>query len=130
MREEIGFNKSTMDCLVAMAEGNPGAITVLSEILQKDPHGLITVLHLDDMNIRGPQIWVGYKDFCGQDIHKFIECVKNRDGEMIDAINNEMRMDKNWNEWAVTSGGSARKNNIMPPPRDFIAMNNKSRWEW
>jgi hypothetical protein len=37
--------------------------------------------------MRGPQVWVGYKDHCGQDIDKFIAAVKNRDPDMVKTVN-------------------------------------------
>ena len=41
--------------------------------------GIFDILSLDDMNMRGSQIWVAYKDHCGQDIEKFIACIKERE---------------------------------------------------
>jgi len=78
MRERIGFNDTTKDILIRMSEGNPGGLTVMMELL-KDGDNLIRLFDLDDMNIWGTQIWIGYKDYCESDIKKFIECVKYRD---------------------------------------------------
>jgi hypothetical protein len=60
-----------MDTLILMAEGNPGALNVLIELEKSD--NLVWAMHLDDMNIRGTQIWLGYKDYCKQDLNKFVE---------------------------------------------------------
>jgi hypothetical protein len=103
-RKDIGLHDTGMDLLMTMSEGNPGALRVLSEMLT-DPIGFMQVLSLDDMNIRGTQIWVGYKDYCGEDILKFRECVKTRDPGMVEAINNEGRAG-NHTWMAVTSGAS------------------------
>jgi len=86
MREEIKLEDSVMDVVIKMSEGNPGAVTVLSQMLKGDD--LLLLLHLDDMNIRGSQIWVGYKDHCHQDIELFKACIKSRDVEMVNTINN------------------------------------------
>ena len=102
MRSAIGLHNKLPDLLFEMSEGNPGAISVLIG-LQKDPLHLLTILHLDDMNIRGSQIWVGYKDCCDCDIDKFSEKVKARDQGMVDHINNECA---SYGEIAVTSGAS------------------------
>ena len=58
------------------------------------------ILNLDDMNIRGSQVWLGYKDHCGEDIEKFVQCAKNRDESMVEAIN------ANSEEVAVRHGAS------------------------
>jgi len=89
-REPINLSDSTQDTLVKMSEGNPGAISVLMQLLQRDdPAALMTLLSLDDMNMRGPQIWVGYKDHCGSDIELFAEKIGARDQGMVDVVNNE-----------------------------------------
>jgi len=87
-RKEISLTSNIIDLIFKMSEGNPGAITVLIEILAKKD-GILYILGLDDMNIRGWQIWMGYKDYCKCDIVKFIECIQNREDKMILAINNE-----------------------------------------
>lgn len=54
----------------------------------KDPvEGLGIILNLDDMNIRGSQIWLGYKDHCGQDLEVFKKAIDDRDPKMIELIN-------------------------------------------
>ena len=84
MREKILGSMSIIETLVLMSEGNPGAATVLGNLSQTDP---LLALGLDDMNIRGQQVWVGYKDHCEEDMDKFIEAIKARDSEMVDTIN-------------------------------------------
>ena len=55
-----------------MAEGNPGAMTAMTELVKDDPSfGLIYLAHLDDMEIYGAHIWVGYKDICKFDVDMF-----------------------------------------------------------
>ncbi len=102
-REAVNLSDSTTAVLQKMAEGNPGAITVLMALLGRDdPAALMTLLSLDDMNMRGSQIWVGYKDHCGEDIEKFAQCINDRDSEMIATVNANSGID----ERAVTSGAS------------------------
>jgi hypothetical protein len=57
------------------------------------------------MNIRGSQIWVGYKDFAHEDINVFKEALLKRDEEMVNMINDECA---SYGEIAVTHGGSYR----------------------
>jgi len=103
-REPIKLTDSLQDVLVTMSEGNPGAINVMMSILEYvgPSIGYMNILSLDDMNMRGPQIWIGYKDHCGQDIKKFVKCIQERDPIMIKAINNG----RSKGHTAVTSGAS------------------------
>jgi tryptophanyl-tRNA synthetase len=88
-REKIELTDTTMDMAIKMGEGNPGGITVLVNLL-KTKDGVLDILHLDDMNIRGSQIWVGYKYFCGEDLNAFVKAIRERNRDMIDAINQQM----------------------------------------
>lgn len=104
-RKKINLNMAVKDILLAMGEGTPGGIRVLADILNKEPEvGLLYILDLDDMNIRGSQIWVGYKDHCGENLDRFIECIEARDGEMVRTINRVC--EEYHGETAVTSGAS------------------------
>ena len=106
MRENIKSTDTVRDMIVTMAEGNPGAITVLMEILKSDKDtGVFNILHMDDMNIRGTQIWIGYKDFCKQDILMFLKYIKERNRSLIDYINATGKLG-NHKDMAVPFGGS------------------------
>ena len=59
MRKRIELTDSMNDMLFKMSEGNPGGLNVLMGLMDRDP---LVFLALDDMNIRGTQIWIGYKD--------------------------------------------------------------------
>ena len=111
MREPVNLSDSTQELFVKMSEGNPGALNVLMELLKRDdPAALMTLLSLDDMNMRGPQIWVGYKDHCESDIEIFAKAISDRDPEMIATVNSECyRPDLHvhgYTEKAVTHGAS------------------------
>lgn len=89
-REKISLKDSVQDVIVKMSEGNPGAINVLIQLYDpKDPETVFEMLQLDDMNIRGSQIWVGFKDFAGGDMKKFRAAIRSRDREMLHVINME-----------------------------------------
>jgi len=83
-------DSSSLDVFVQMAEGNPGAASVLGRLINM-PMGFDAIMALDDMNIRGTQIWVGFKDYCNQDIVAFIELVLRRNEGLVDRINMEGR---------------------------------------
>lgn len=77
-----------MNRLVELSDGNPGAATTLSTIVNERPGEALQVLEtLDAMNIRGSRIWLGYKDYCGQDIDDFVDSVLAHDEEMVELIN-------------------------------------------
>lgn len=67
-----------IDNIVAMSEGNPGAMTVLSKMLTTDidPESVLgpigSLLMLDNMDIYGSKIWILYKDVCNQSIEDTI----------------------------------------------------------
>lgn len=109
MRKKIELNMTPMDVMLTMAEGNPGAISAMTSLMEDGPQGIFDVLHLDDMNMRGPQVWVAYKDFCGGNTKIFREKIRARDKEMISFVNTEMFRDPSWSEIATPNGGSWRK---------------------
>lgn len=51
------------------------------------PQNFMFLLNLDDMNIRGPQIWVAYKDICKGDLEQLVGRIEKRDPELVAAIN-------------------------------------------
>ena len=77
------LNMTTTEVLMALAENNPGAVTVLTQFLEQCPEvctskvePMILILYLDELEIYGPQIWYLYKDICGENISKFIGLVR------------------------------------------------------
>ena len=83
------------DAIIKLAEGNPGALSVLSQLIKKANDPINLLLKLDGFQIRGWRIWVGYKDYCDGDISKFCETlsIENHDTsefqDMIRIINKE-----------------------------------------
>ena len=80
-----------IDILATVSEGNPGALTVLAEIVKaKTAAGerwLMTVLDADDMNLRGSLLWVAYKDVCDFDVAQLIARINARDEGLVTAVN-------------------------------------------
>lgn len=60
---------TTFDMVYKMSGGNPGAITVLMQLLQSSDIGFFKILFLDTLNIWDHYIWMFYKDCCGEDIN-------------------------------------------------------------
>ena len=68
--EKITSDMSIMDLMMVMSEGNPGALTVLMQMIQ-DPRGSMDILLLDTLDIRGSKVWMLYSDSCGKNEGKF-----------------------------------------------------------
>lgn len=73
--EKITPNMSIRDMILVMSEGNPGAMTVLVEML-RDPRGIFRILLLDTYDIRGSKIWGLYKDCSGENMEKFYKTLE------------------------------------------------------
>lgn len=72
---KLNMNMSSEDALVALSEGNPGAIQVLMGMLTKGPSidpdagdPILTVLSLDMDEIYGSRIYVLFKYVCKKDL--------------------------------------------------------------
>lgn len=90
MNDKVNLTDRPMDIAIKMSQGNPGALTVIANLLKEDPMmGIMDVLHLDDMGMRGPQIWVAFKDHCGQDLDKLRTALRARDKTMVETVNRE-----------------------------------------
>ena len=87
MRKELSLG-TRESMIIEMSEGNPGALDVLARLFVK-PQDLVIILGLDDMNIRGTQIWVAYKDFAGRDLHVLYWSIIDRSPQMVDTVNRE-----------------------------------------
>lgn len=89
-RKEIALTDTTLSVALTLSEGNPGALTILMDMLA-EKHGatLLDALSLDDMNIRGTQIWVAFKDFAKEDWAKFLAAIHARDVAMVEVVNAE-----------------------------------------
>jgi hypothetical protein len=72
----INMLGGALDGIMAMSQGNPGAVTVLTRIMEKGPSidpdcafgpfgGMIA---LDTLDVYGSRIWQFYKDVCAQDL--------------------------------------------------------------
>jgi len=70
-KERISGHDSVIEVVYKMSDGNPGAISVLAQIMSGEFHGVpgfILMLNLDSIGIYGANIWMLYKDCCGENI--------------------------------------------------------------
>ena len=100
MNNRIKLRDTITGAVVKLAEGNPGAATVLAQLVNKeDGLGFVQCCKLDDYEIYGSKIWMCYKDLCGQDIDKLYDLLRNN--KLQDAIRDKCNQDemfgKEWN---------------------------------
>ena len=79
MAERITLDMNLQQVVMALGEGNPGALTVCCQLLKEgariDPLAwdpVCNLLDLDTMGIYGSRIWILYKDVCGQKLENMI----------------------------------------------------------
>ena len=78
------LSMTTMDVLMALADGNPGAINVMMLMMEQgekiDPDSAFGVfggiVALDTHGIYGSRIWCLYKDVCGQSIEETLAALR------------------------------------------------------
>lgn len=105
-RKEIDIAGITMDAILLLAEGNPGAVGVLARLVKgEEGASFVDALHLDDMNIRGTQIWIAFKDFAKEDLAVFVKAIRERNAEMIRVVNDEGFAGNH--SWRAISGGAS-----------------------
>jgi hypothetical protein len=84
MAARIELGDSTVDMVVKLSEGVPGALVVLKQILERgeeiDPDSFAGpfsgLLSLDSLSIYGSGIWRLYKDVCGEDVVKTLAVLR------------------------------------------------------
>lgn len=83
-KPRINIQMSTVEMIMAMADGNPGALNVMMEILDKATEidcddwlrPISPILSLDTHDIYGPRIWMLYKDVCNFNISHTIALLR------------------------------------------------------
>ncbi len=85
MSERITMGMSIENMIKALVDGNPGATSACVKILtHTEDSDALDLLRLDAAGIYGPNIWIAYKDICGQDVAKMQ--IMLRSGELETAL--------------------------------------------
>jgi hypothetical protein len=91
MNDKINPEDSPFDAIEKMSEGNPGALTALTDVLEskgvKDTFEFM--MNLDLRRVYGSKIWIGYKDYCNQDADQFHKFVMDDNEELFNYIEKE-----------------------------------------
>jgi hypothetical protein len=96
-KNRIKLEDTFMDVMMKMSEGNPGAIYVMAQMLKygrfidPTPEPVLKIMHLDGMGIYGSQIWVLYKDICGESLVNLLALLRYR---QLGFISDERLFDK------------------------------------
>lgn len=59
------------EVVYTLSDGNPGAITVLTELVVSNPLGILELFLMDSKRLYGSRIWELYKNVCGKDLERF-----------------------------------------------------------
>ena len=76
MKNKLTLDMTGRESIVLMCDGNPGALNVLLELVDKnaivDTDSVLgfmtTMCGMDESGIYGSDIWILYKDICGSDV--------------------------------------------------------------
>lgn len=86
-------NPLTTDVLLALADGNIGAVSVLDKMIVTHDYSKAdqAIRSLIQHKIMGPMIWVGYKDYCEEDIVLFMNKLIEKDPALYSCMINQRR---------------------------------------
>lgn len=72
----ITSDMNGQEILMAMSDGNPGALTCMLQMLESDPMAFLDILLFDTMGIYGSKIYMVWNDCCNRDMRKFKETIQ------------------------------------------------------
>ena len=83
-KERITLSDNMVTVASKLSEGNPGAVNVIMQIVKDsekiDPDAMMGpfahLLSLDSFGIYGSNIWILYKDICGQDLTNMLAVLR------------------------------------------------------
>lgn len=81
----IELTDSLMSMMMKMVDGNPGAINVLMRTIKEGPSidpdcafgEMGAILSLDTLDVYGSDIWILYKDVCGNDLTLMLALIRS-----------------------------------------------------
>lgn len=101
-RIQLTVTRNVLIVIERMSLNSGEAMDILLDVMGMYPDDLAsTITHLDDMNIRGPQICFAF-DYCDGDPAKLVRAAKARDKRMVKFINDQYKHSKT--EEAVQRG--------------------------
>lgn len=75
------YTEDAYNRIAILSNGNPGAINVLAKSCEQNSSDFLT--NIETMSdLRGSQIWIAFKDHCGQDLDNFTTRVQTGDATL------------------------------------------------
>lgn len=79
---KIQLTDTIQDIVIKMAEGNPGAMTCMFQMMQKtdwfgNVDAIMMILQLDSMEIYGSKLYMLWSDCCGKDLTRMELVLRN-----------------------------------------------------
>jgi len=107
-RHKIQFDGDIQAVMREVSEGHPGTMSLLQTMFDRGDDALRELcVNLDDMNMRGKQVWVAYSQCCDNTIDLFFKMVNERDPGMIIYVNSMCAsVGAKRSHLAVNSGGA------------------------
>lgn len=78
----ITLMDTPLTAIVKLAEGNPGAVSVLGRVMTEggkidpDSKPFLILLNLDTLGLYGPRVWMLYKDVCGERLDRTLAVLR------------------------------------------------------
>lgn len=69
-------NMTLEEVIITMADGNPGAIACMMQMMNNSPMAMLDILYLDSMEIYGEKIYMLWNDCCNKDMEKLDATLK------------------------------------------------------
>lgn len=89
------MNTEVFEIMYILSEGNPGAMTLVSELI-KSHEGCTILKTCDELNIRGSKLYMLYNDCCGRNYEKFRATVLFLQNEISFNYISKEEVDKNF----------------------------------
>ena len=69
---------TTMDLMLKMSEGNPGALTACMDLFKLGTPGVVALIDFDDIGLYGDKLYMLWNDCCGRSAEKVLMVDKAR----------------------------------------------------
>ncbi len=66
------MSEDLKEMIATLSKGNPGALSVLVQLVNHSNTSVVFIPVLEKLNITGSRIWMLYKDVCWEDLSKMI----------------------------------------------------------
>lgn len=93
---KLSPNDSTMDLMLKMSEGNPGALMLCTELFKLGTPGVVALINLDDIGLYGDRLYMLWNDCCDRDADKVIKVIEAMNSGKFSAQDIRDRVSGGW----------------------------------